>query len=463
MHRTRASAGRSDIIIAAIPAPPDEDVSKLYLGNTFIASKHSFSVNVTKLLASRDKPANAINELNYNGTNQAPLSISADGTSMILFIDGKLSRAEKNIYNKWEIQNSFPETINSGKWQADARITSDKKALIFSSIRSTNLDYYPENNLDDYHSNRNYPSDIYVSVLDEDDNWGAPINLGPTINTIYSDRSPFLHPDMRTLYFASDGHGGLGNYDLFKSTRLYDTCWDCWSEPINLGKEFNTINGDWGLDISTDGEKAFLSKGIGSPTKNVVIKNNNDIFWSKVPAYLRPDYVATINGKLLDNKNQPVVANIRWEDLEAKKTIGIAKSDPEDGSYFIVLPLGKLYGYYIDDDNLFPIASSLDLRNFKKQLNIKYPKNVFKIHKNNIKHQRKNTECGMFSMAYQIRWLNGLLKFKELHFKSPYEYPNFVEYIIKDNRIKDESMEESRTYLYRPNFKKYIKDRNITL
>ena len=86
---------------------------------------------------------------------------------------------------------------------------------------------------------------------------------------------------------------------------------------------------------------------------------------------VHPLYNSEIQNKLLDNKNQPVVANIRWEDLEAKKTIGIAKSDPEDGSYFIVLPLGKLYGYYIDDDNLFPIASSLDLRNFKKQLNIK--------------------------------------------------------------------------------------------
>jgi hypothetical protein len=69
----------------------------------------------------------------------------------------------------------------------------------------------------------------------------------------------------------------------------------------------------------------------------------------------------------------------------------------------------------------------------------------------------------MFSMAYQIRWLNALYKYKELNLKSPYEYPNFVEYIIKDNRIKDEAMEESRTYLYRPNFKKYINDRNITL
>ncbi len=314
--------------------------------------------------------ATAISELNSNGTNQAPLSISADGTSMILFVDGQLSMAEKNKYGQWEILNSFPESVNGGTWQADARITSDKKALLFSSIRSTNLDYYPENNLDNYHGLRNYPCDIYVSLLDENDNWSDPINLGPVINTIYSDRSPFLHPDMKTLYFASDGHGGLGNYDLFKSTRLADSCWDCWSEPINLGKEFNTNKGDWGLDISTDGEKAFFSKGIDASSKNVMVKNEYDIYWSKVPAYLRPNYVATINGKLLDSKNQPVVANIRWEDLEEKKLIGIAKSDPEDGSYFIVLPLGKLYGYYIDDDNLFPISSSIDLRNYKVQLNI---------------------------------------------------------------------------------------------
>jgi outer membrane protein OmpA-like peptidoglycan-associated protein len=316
------------------------------------------------------KPATAITELNETGNNQAPLSLSADGTSMILFIDGKLSLAEKNIDNKWEILESFPETINSGTWQADARITSDKKALIFSSIRPTNFDYYPENNLSNYHGAVNYPCDIYVSVRDENDEWTEPINLGPTINTIYSDRSPFLHPDMKTLYFASDGHGGLGNYDLFKSTRLADTCWDCWSEPVNLGKEFNTAKGDWGLDISTDGDKAYFSKGVEASGKNVTVNNEFDIFWSNIPGYLRPNYVATINGKLVDSKNQPVVANIRWEDLEAKKVIGIAKSDPEDGSYFIVLPLGKLYGYYIDDDNLFPVSSSIDLRNYKLQINI---------------------------------------------------------------------------------------------
>jgi hypothetical protein len=68
----------------------------------------------------------------------------------------------------------------------------------------------------------------------------------------------------------------------------------------------------------------------------------------------------------------------------------------------------------------------------------------------------------MFSMAFQIRWLNALLKYKELNFKSPYQYSDFIQYIIKAENIKDETMEESRKYLYRPNFKKYLKSKNIS-
>jgi hypothetical protein len=90
------------------------------------------------------------------------------------------------------------------------------------------------------------------------------------------------------------------------------------------------------------------------------------------------------------------------------------------------------------------------------QLKKKYPDKEFKIHNNNIRHQKKNTECGMFSMAFQIRWLNALLNYRKLKFKSPYECPDFVNYIIKAKNIKDCTMEESRTYLYRPNFKKHI-------
>ena len=50
--------------------------------------------------------------------------------------------------------------------------------------------------------------------------------------------------------------------------------------------------------------------------------------------------------------------------------IGKIKNNPEDGSYFVVLPLGKLYGLYVDKANYFPISNNLDLRKEKKIIEI---------------------------------------------------------------------------------------------
>ena len=140
-------------------------------------------------------------------------------------------------------------------------ISSNGEALIFASVRENSNNLF-QNNTNNYHGDNQYPSDIYISLRDQDDNWGEPINIGDSINTRFTERSPFLHPDMKTLYFSSDGHGGPKQLDVFMSTRLYDTCWTCWSKPVNLGKEINTIESDWGYKISTDGKTLFLQKKI---------------------------------------------------------------------------------------------------------------------------------------------------------------------------------------------------------
>ena len=80
--------------------------------------------------------------------------------------------------------------------------------------------------------------------------------------------------------------------------------------------------------------------------------------------------MATVAGKLLDSKNNPIEATIRFEDLETNKLIGKIKNNPEDGSYFVVLPLGKLYGLYVDKKNYFPISNNLDLRKEKNIIEI---------------------------------------------------------------------------------------------
>lgn len=290
--------------------------------------------------------------LSFRNSNDAPMALSSDGNKMVQFKDGKLGYSEKTEVGWSEIEY-FPDNVNTGDWNGDAMLTSDGNALIFASARNGGFNYTPIG-LSGYHCDNNYASDIYISIRNGN-SWGEPINLGHIINTVYSERSPFLHPDMKTLYFSSDGLGGLGKYDVYKTTRLSDTCWDCWSDPINMGKEINTAESDWGYKVSTDGSKAYFSKKDQNSKKN-------DIYWIKLPNHLRPEMVATVSGRLVDADNQPVSADIRWEDLTTGKNVGQSKSDPVDGSFFIVLPLGKIYGYYVDGDEYFPISNNIDLR-----------------------------------------------------------------------------------------------------
>ncbi len=85
------------------------------------------------------------------------------------------------------------------------------------------------------HGDRQINGDIYISNKNQDGSWDDPMLISDSINTPYSERTPFLHPDLKTLYFSSDGHGSLGKLDVYKSTRLSDSCWNCWSTPVNMG------------------------------------------------------------------------------------------------------------------------------------------------------------------------------------------------------------------------------------
>jgi outer membrane protein OmpA-like peptidoglycan-associated protein len=298
--------------------------------------------------------------------NEGPEQISADGSSLILFVSGELMQADYSV-DGWSAPKPLSKVLNQGSWQCDAVLTSDGNAMLFASIFQDNFNYNKlssrkmTEDLADYHGEDHYPnrgeqnSDIYVSLKDQNGNWSKPINLGNTINTIYTDRSPYLHPDMKTLYFSSTGHGGLGGRDVFMSKRLSDSCWTCWSEPINLGKEINSPLSDFGYQINTNGDKAYLSK-------------DNKIAYINLPKHLKPDFVATISGKVSDNKGEIVPCSIKWEDLETGKVIGSSKSNPVDGSYYMVLPLGKNYGYYIEKEGYFPLSNNIDIKKANKPI-----------------------------------------------------------------------------------------------
>ncbi len=294
--------------------------------------------------------------------NETIDNISADGTTLLLSGDFPGSFGKFDIYTAtldssgWGNLRHLPMPVNSGYQDESGNFTADGKALVFTSDRPGGVgSHVPYGKY--HHGSVMGNMDIYVTFM-TDSGWSEPVNLGPKINTPYAERSAYLHPDGKTLYFSSDGHPGLGRLDIFKSVRLKEDSWTEWSEPVNLGKEVNTAMDDWGYKVTVGGDSAFFAGNMRPDGYG-----GWDLFTAGLPGKAKPDRPAVVSGRVLDGKGRPLYADIYWEDLTTGENSGRLKSNPFDGSYFIALPLGKFYGFYASKSGFYPGSSNLDLRN----------------------------------------------------------------------------------------------------
>ncbi|WP_017729851.1 OmpA family protein [Nafulsella turpanensis] len=131
--------------------------------------------------------------------------------------------------------------FNGAKYQ-DASISPDGKVMLLA------LESYSTYGLED----------LYVSFLQQDGSWSEPKNLGLDINTPKQEMSAWLAADGQTLYFASNGRGGSGSMDIFRSRRL-DGSWKRWSKPENLGPQVNSAGADLYYAEAPDRKWAYYS------------------------------------------------------------------------------------------------------------------------------------------------------------------------------------------------------------
>lgn len=158
--------------------------------------------------------------------------ISADGN--ILYLNYTYGQNEKNIgsglsYSKktpsgWSapITLKIPYFYNASDHQS-VFISGDEKIILLS------LDSYGTYGAED----------LYVSFKHPSGEWTEPMNLGPEINSIHQEITPFLANDNKTLFFVTNGRESFGSKDIYKSQRL-DNTWRKWSKPQNLGPQVNT-------------------------------------------------------------------------------------------------------------------------------------------------------------------------------------------------------------------------------
>ncbi|MCC8408290.1 OmpA family protein [Mucilaginibacter sp. UR6-1] len=180
--------------------------------------------------------------------------------------------------------------------------------------------------------------DIWKTTL-TDKGWTEPENLGPGINTPYDEQSPFIHPDDNTLYFCSNGWPGLGNKDLFVS-RL-DAAGK-WQKPENLGYPINSSGDENGLTLTAHGDYAFFS------SNKLQGSGGFDIYTFEMPPKARPKLVTYVKGKVVDAKTkQPIEADVEIIELERNRIVYQDYSGEDDGGFLATLTSGKNYGLNI--------------------------------------------------------------------------------------------------------------------
>jgi len=166
-------------------------------------------------------------------------------------------------------------------------------------------------------------SDLYVSH-EQGGSWSRPEKLKFSNNT--DEFAPFLGPDNKTLYFASDrlGAGRQGGADIYKTTRLDDT-WTNWSDVTNVGKPINTAASDDYFSMDENGH-VYTAR-----SNSRVDGGNLDIF-VLVPKNIK----VMVAGTVYDEKtNQPIASSVT---VTLKDLKPIALKTPATGKYETRIP-----------------------------------------------------------------------------------------------------------------------------
>ncbi len=175
--------------------------------------------------------------------------------------------------------------------------------------------------------------DIWYSRMSEEGKWQDPVNAGDSINTPMDEQSPFIHPDGQTLYFSSEGHlsMNLGKGDIFIS-RL--TGQGTWGAPENLGYPINTSDNEIGLIVNSEGNKAFFSS-------DRLEGRGMDIYEFELYPEARPLPVSYMKGRVYDaGTYRGLRARFQLIDLATGNIRIESYAHEGEGDFLVPLPTG---------------------------------------------------------------------------------------------------------------------------
>lgn len=263
--------------------------------------------------------------------NEGACTISADGRILVFTAcEGRGTFGNCDLYmatrngDEWTEGKNLGKNVNSRFWDSQPSLSADGRTLFFVSNRPGGIG----------------GRDIWVTELNEGV-WLPAKNLGPIVNTSQDDTTPFIHADGKSLFFSSNGHIGLGGFDLLKSRFENNS----WSRPENLGYPLNTFHDEVSLFVTSDGLDAYFAKEESTGSK----VNSSRIFTYSLKQLQNVPSVKYLTGHVFDAKTKmPLEADIELINLTDESKAYQTSSDAKNGSYFFVLPPGTDYGAFVE-------------------------------------------------------------------------------------------------------------------
>ncbi len=249
------------------------------------------------------------------------VGLSNDANTMFVYVDkvkeyGDIYISKKGSRSFMKIQK-MGDIVNSPYIETAASISADGNTLFFASDRPDG-----QGGLD-----------LWMTRKLPTGDWARPQNLGPAVNTPYNEDFPTLSEDGKTLYFCSEGHSGMGGYDIFKTEWEPET--NTWGVPKNIGYPINTPYDERVISFNADGTVAYISairkEGKGDLDIYKVIFEDN------VPAQ------AILKIKLTSSQNDTLVIKDAMVSIydSMNELKGSYMPNPNTGEFLIILEKGE--------------------------------------------------------------------------------------------------------------------------
>ncbi|WP_299312691.1 OmpA family protein [uncultured Aquimarina sp.] len=288
-----------------------------------------FSSTIKEDNISTEEPKKLKGKINTK-FHESSTSFTKDGNTVYFtrnnFTNNKLGKSRKGVV----LLKLYKATLANQRWSniTELSFNSNNYSISHPALSPDGKQLYFASDM----KGTRGKSDLFVVDILPGGKYGKPQNLGDDINTEGRETFPYISDNGR-LYFASDGHVGLGGLDIFVAISKEDDTY----EVFNVGKPINSSKDDFSFVLNEENKTGYFASNRKGG------KGNDDIY-----SFIQTEELITsckeyLKGIITDNKTQEPLANIEVSLLDTDGNVFSEVKSDYNGSYSFEVDCDKTY------------------------------------------------------------------------------------------------------------------------